>query len=345
MGVLVLVHAVRTDAERATHRLVLDAMRDRGHPIMTIAWDAGLVIGLDLAAYGPVVEIEDINRWRLPERLVHLGATPVARLLRQGRVRWWWRRARHCRAVVVLGPIREEMRHYAPPGLPVTALVVPRTPEPAESMAATTTFADAVLWVGEDGPAGTIPVVEVLRDQGDGASAARPASGPVVGLGPADWRAAPDLFLRVLADAGRPTEAIWVGADPEDGRTFPYRFDADHLGLGDAVAWEPDPVHGVTALASARAVIVTSRRPYELPVGPVLGALPAGELLAALGIPVVGFDGPVADALGLGPDRRAPYPDTRALADRLVTALRQPATNRTGDLLGALCERLLASAS
>lgn len=341
---LVLVHAVRTDAERLTYRLVLDALHRRGHPITTIAWDTGLVIGLDLERYGPVRAIEDLNRWRLPERLVHLGATPVARMLRQGRVRYWWRQARCSKAVVVLGPIREEMRHYAPPGLPVNALVVPREPEPAESVAATAALADAVFWVGEGGPAGTTPVAEVLRQATDRDAAADPTSGPViVGLGPADWRAAPDLFLRVLADADQPVTAVWIGADPEDGRLFPYRFDAEHLGVGDAVTWEPDIVDGVAVLASARVVLVTSREPHELPVGPVLGLLPAGELLAVLRVPVVAFDGAAADALRLDPSRRAVYPDTRALAERLVTALRQPSVNRTDLLVGSLCDRLLAS--
>ena len=79
-----------------------------------IVWDRGKVIAFDLERFGPVREVEEINRWVLPQRLAKLGLRPVARWLRNRRVRGWWDEAGPPDLVLCLGPIRSELVNYRP---------------------------------------------------------------------------------------------------------------------------------------------------------------------------------------------------------------------------------------
>ena len=112
--VLVLVHAVRGNEDREVARLLLGRLAERGVRISALVWDRGMITpGLDLDGFGPVREIEAINRWRAPQWLAKGGLTPLARFLRQTRVRSWWRRLGRPDSVVLLGPLREEMVHLS----------------------------------------------------------------------------------------------------------------------------------------------------------------------------------------------------------------------------------------
>jgi hypothetical protein len=337
LRVLVLVHAVRTPEEREVHALLLGRLRARGAAITTIAWDRGMAF-LDLEAFGPVHEIEEINRWPLPQHLGRWGLRPVARLLRQRRVRSWWGREGPPDAVLVLGRLRDEMRHYLPPGSgPVTAVLGWRPPEGAESTAATLALADDVVAADADvaaevhaagTPVRTIAeVVEALTPS--------PADPPdellVCGVGPGDWRGAADLFLRMAAGLpdevdGRPVRFAWLGLDPADGRSYPYLHDADHLGLADRIDWWHRPVEALAALGAASVVVVTGRTPFAPPVHPFVDAAGLPNLLRAQGTPVVGFATPAVEGLDATP---VEYPDVTALGEAVLSRL---ADARTGDL-------------
>jgi hypothetical protein len=340
----VLVHAVRTPEERAVHLALLQRLRRRGARLSVIAWDRGLV-AMDLDELGPVHEIEDINRWRLPQALARVGLRVVARQLRQQRVRSWWRRDGLPDAVLVLGPVRPEMAHYLPDGSgPVGLIVGWRAAEGAEDLAATLALVDHVLASGER-RAEVAGAEARVRTVDEVVAAHTPAGGgdvpdAVVGLGPDDWRGAPDLFLRAVARLDpAPGELAWGGVDPEDGRSFPYRFDADQLGV-DGIGWLPDPVDVLDVVARAAVVVVTGRAP--IPLHPLVDDAGPAAFFAAAGLPVVGFDTPAMAAVSGPGTATVGYPDVAALTDAVARRLAEAAPADVDGVLDDLLDALLA---
>jgi glycosyltransferase involved in cell wall biosynthesis len=224
------------------------------------------------------------------------------------------------------------MRHYVPPGAgPVTAVLGWRGPEGAESLAATLELADHVL-AADDTTAREVhdadPAVDV-HTLAELVSAVAPSPAPagdevlVCGVGPGDWRGAPDLWLRVAAAlpetvGERPIRFAWLGLDPTDGRSYPYLYDAEHLGLVGRVDWCHAPAEAIDALGRCSAVVVTGRASFEFPVHAFVDAVGADAYLRALGVPIVGFDTGALDGLG---GSAVPYPDVAALADRVLERL------------------------
>jgi len=352
--VLVVVHAVREDTGRAWSRLVVDRLAERGVAMSFLVWDRGMVApGAIRPEDGPLREIEAINRWRLPQWLARGGGRRPARLLRNARLRWWWRRLGRPDAVLVLDPLRPEMRHYLPVGVPVGLLLTGRPLEPAEDPVRSVGLADRVV--------GTEPAPGAPDQSGLDAAAllddaalevgASPGPGPeeplVVGLGPADWRAAPDLFVRVAATARArsqgPIRFAWVGMDPDDGRTFPYRHDRDRLGLGGRLSMTDLPEPALSLLRRAAAVVVTARAPHPVVTHPWCDLVAPDRLLDALGVPVVAFATPGADGLTPAGAIRVPYPDVPALADALVDSLDGGGPNRLSGRLDRLLDALIAA--
>ncbi|MBL8778115.1 MAG: hypothetical protein JNK12_19400 [Acidimicrobiales bacterium] len=364
-SVLVVVHAVREDRERRAYALLLDRLRADGHELSVICWDRGKSV-LDLEALGPVGDIEDVNRWRLPIWLAKHGLAPVARRLRHARMRWWWHRAHHPASVVVLGLLRPEMAHYLPPGVPVGAVLGWRPPEDPESLATTLTAADTVV-ARDDATAAACraedPDVDVavfehlwprlhwslhlrLPPLTAPAAVGIPDGRPfVLGLGPLDWDGGADQFVAMAgrvraALPGAPVHFGWVGGHPEGPSHFPYRFDADRLGVAATFHWlgERDDYHELVRRADV--VVLPGHRPLTLPYDPTVGwylaedrDLPAAftplpepfaALLDVLEVPVVRFDLPESEALTLGRGTTVTYPDTAALAAAVVDALDRP---------------------
>jgi len=120
--VLVVAHRAggRSGTPAALGPLV-DLLRVEGRRPTVLLWDAtGAPSSVRRAR--PLREVEAINRWRLPIWLGHRGRLALMRRLRAARVRWWWLRWRRCREVLLVGPLRPEVRHYLPPlGVPVVA--------------------------------------------------------------------------------------------------------------------------------------------------------------------------------------------------------------------------------
>lgn len=294
--VVVVVHAVREDAERRAHALLLDRLRADGHDLSVICWDRGKSV-LDLDALGPVGDIEDVNRWRLPIWLAGHHLRPLARRLRHGRMRSWWARARSPRCVVVLGLLRPEMPHYLPPGTHVGAVLGWRGPEEPESLDVTLAEADAVVAVDADTAAACRAAdpharVEVFPNLWNRLHwslhlqlpppAAPTALGIpddaalVVGLGPIDWGGGADQFVQVAgrvrrALPGRPVHFAWIGGHPEGPDHFPYRFDSERLDLSGSLHWcgERDDYHELVRRADV--VVLPARRPFTLPYDPTVG--------------------------------------------------------------------------
>jgi glycosyltransferase involved in cell wall biosynthesis len=179
-----------------------------------------------------------------------------------------------------------------------------------------------------------------------------PASGDgpalVVGLGPGDWRGGADVFLRVAAalralPGHEHTRFAWLGLDAEDGRSFPYLFDADHLGLADAVRWVSDHDGAVAALREADAVLVTDRAEFPLDlVHPVLDVV--GPLaLDGCGVPVVAFDTPAARRLVSDRAELVTYPDVGAAAAALGAAIGRGRRGGLDELLDRVVDDLLGA--
>ena len=293
---VVLVDAVREDRERRAYGLLLDRLQADGHPLVVICWDRGRSV-LDLGALGPVFDVEDVNRWRLPIWLAHHHLRPLARRLRHARMRWWWARARRPAAVVVLGTIRPELAHYVPPGARVGAVLGWRPPEPAESLPATLAAADRVLAVDEAtaaecravDPEADVVVVEHLWPRlhwslhldlpapRAPAEVGIPDDAPfVLGLGPLGWAGGADQFVQVAGRLHREAGGLaphfaWVGGHPEGPSHYPYRFDVERLGLAGRFHWlgERDDYHELVRRADV--VVLPARRPFPLPYDPTVG--------------------------------------------------------------------------
>ena len=340
---LLLVHAVRDEVERKALRLVLTWLQVQGATFSTIAWDTGKVIELDLAALGPVHEIEAINRWPLPQRLRRVGLAPLARLLRNRRVRGWWTESGTPDVVLVLGPVRAEMAHYVPPGAgPVVALVGWRPLEGEESMAATAALADHRAGPEDDAevtihlgvvPPPTAPGVWTWspddRSRRSGRLGVPDDAFVVLGLGPTDWRGAPDLALRALHRVVRAVpdgdvHLVWLGGTPEHPDSHPYHFDVHRLGLDDRVHWLGDAEDQVDLLRRADAVVLVAREPVSIPNerrGPSFHS--TAELLRWLPVPMAALDTPANRELGHDGTTWVAYPDTDALAESLLAAVHE----------------------
>ena len=293
---LVMVHAVREDAEKRAYELLLDRLRADGHTLSVIAWDRGKSV-LDLDRLGPVGDIEDVNRWRVPIWLAASGLRPVARRLRHACMRWWWARAHHPTTVVVLGLIRPEMRHYLPTDAHVGVVVGMRPPEAPESMAETLQVADTVLALDHEtadhcravDPTVDVRVFEDLWRRLHWSLHLRlpPADSPaqagirddtafVLGLGPIDWDGGTDQFVAVAGRVQRiaPERRVefgWVGGHPGGPDLYPYRFDVDALGLTDRFHWlgERDDYHEFVRRADV--VVLAGRRAFPTPYDPTVG--------------------------------------------------------------------------
>lgn len=137
----------------------------------------------------------------------------------------------------------------------------------------------------------------------------------VVGAGPPTRDGGVDLFLELMAavDSRVPAEFAWVGARP---RVIARRLDAETatLGMGERIGWRapgsgptgPGAVHVVTARTASAARSALA----ELAPGvSVLGMASTTDVVALLE--------PVALSI-------LPYPDTAALAERIVEAARDP---------------------
>lgn len=374
--VVVVVDAVREEPERHEHQQLLDGLRADGATFSVIVWDRGRSV-LDLGALGPVADVEDLNRWRLPIGLAKVAPLrPVARALRHARMRRWWHRATAPASVLVLGTIRPELRHYLPPGLPVGAVVGARAPEPWESWEATVAAADAIValddesaercrTVDPDAPVRLLPQLGPRwRWRVATRSAPTPAPLPdpaeaalVVGLGPVDWDGGPDLFLATLGRlpasvGGRTVVGAWLGDLPDGPSGFPYRFDAERLGLADRLHWLGQRADWSEVVRRADAVVVTARRPVALPFDPIVDGFTddatrlglafdaerhrLAALAALLEVPVVRVATPGADETTAGVGAVVPYPDTAALADAVATLLADPPRRRVDEAVAAL---------
>jgi glycosyltransferase involved in cell wall biosynthesis len=342
------VNAVRLEPERRALRLVLDWLQHQGATFATIAWDRGKVIAFDLEAYGPVHEVEEINRWVLPQRLARWRLGALARFLRNRRVRRWWSAAGPPDLVLLLGPLREELGHYLPPDAgQVIGLLGWRPREEPESLAATEATADRLLVADEAmaaeltgaaavttvAPASTVVAphaaawTTVERDRLSARMGLRASTTVIVGLGPTDWRGAPDLLLRsffALTDSrpGLDLHLAWLGGTPDHRDSYPYHFDVHRLGLDGRVHWLGDPTDHVELLARADLVALVGREPYDIPVerrGPEFAE--TQDLLAWLRVPTVAFDLPADRQLANPWTTLVPYPDTEALARAMGEAL------------------------
>jgi len=129
----------------------------------------------------------------------------------------------------------------------------------------------------------------------------------------------PDIFIDALAKAqagsGRPLRAVMVGAGPDRDK---YIRQAERLKLGGQIRFlEPMPAR--QAFSLARLVVVPSRAeamPYI-----VLEALAAGMPMIATAV------GGIPEIFGLGSCALA-RPDAEELAERMATAIRDPARFR-----------------
>ena len=145
----------------------------------------------------------------------------------------------------------------------------------------------------------------------------------VVGAGPADRRKGIDLFCQVASLVVRDTpEArfVWLGDDDKD-LARDCKAWLDVLGLSGKVHFiglVKDPEVYASHVAAADIFLMTSREdPFP---SVVLDAM-------TVGIPVVGFQdaGGFADLLAQGAGLLAPYEDRAAMADAVLSLIRQPA--------------------
>jgi glycosyltransferase involved in cell wall biosynthesis len=141
----------------------------------------------------------------------------------------------------------------------------------------------------------------------------------VGGIGPSDWTAGPDLFLRAAAVAAArhpdlPVRFVWVGA-PDDGPTrWILEHDVRHAGLADRVTLTGE-LRDAGAWAGAVDLLLVTDRVDALPSSVLQGG--------AMGVPVLGFRGgalqQLADDVGGWPAvSLAPPLDVVALVDALA---------------------------
>lgn len=333
------------DADRGLTAL-LAWLRQAGQRPRLLVWDAS-DLGR-LARFGPVREVEAVNRWRLPQWLERHGRHRAKRRLRHLRVRWWWLRWRRCHAAYLWGPLRPALRHYVPSDLPVVADLAgggppppPAAPAPPDDLdeapdtGVTVALADRVLVAhGVSPPPGEQPVTEVAPRS---ALAALDVAGPSrhrplrrrLGL-PADalvlasWGPAPreplvgaERFLRLVWTVRdrRPdldVHGAWFGGDERSRRHLPVTYERSLLGLDDVVRIVPEPVLARVGdeLADVVDLVVLTH------LGPAR-RWPT-DRVAAAGVPVHRFD---RTEVELGATEVATYPDVTGLAEAVAEGL------------------------
>jgi glycosyltransferase involved in cell wall biosynthesis len=241
------------------------------------------------------------------------------------------------------------MRHYLPPGeRPVSAVLGFRALEPAEDLTATLELADVVVAADPSTAAACregraeaqlLTFADLLATDGGPTGAEGAAAEPfVVGVGPGDWRGAPDLFVRAADHLrhrpGRSSARFgWIGLDPDDDRSFPYRFDATRLDLDGAITWTDRPAAAVDLLRRADVLVLTARSAFPLPIHPWVTTLEPARFLGAIGTPVVGFATPAVVDLAGTAVATVPYVDTEALAAAIDAAIDRSVPSRVPQLL------------
>lgn len=292
---LVMVDDLRIEyhgEEQWAYELLLDHLRARGHEFTVITWDRDQSV-LDLDGLGTVRYVEDVNRWRLPTWLAKHHLRPVARRLRHARVRWWWARAHGPRSVLVLGALRPELAHYAPPGAHVGVVLGWRAPSPPTSLSVTLGMADAVLTADAAtadrcrnvDPGADVALIDDVWPRLHLALDFQPPPPPapalagieaesalVLGMGPANWSGGVDQFIAMAGRLRRivPERRIqfaWLGWVPEGPDLYPYRFDIERLGLTGHHRWLGEREDWHEFVQRADVFVVTARVPRLPPHG------------------------------------------------------------------------------
>lgn len=309
---------------------VVEWLAGRGWRPRLLVWDAADV-GERLRRLAPLREVEQINRWRLPQRLGSWGWRGAMRRLRNLRVRWWWARSGRPTATWACGPLRPEMVHYLPPGTrPVVGDLGALVPAAAVAGAVHGPSPDVVrglpgvvLEPEAGGPLGEADVVAVPGHPRRDAARARLGLDPdvvVVGAwGPSALAplVGADAFLRTIWSlrerrADLAVRALWFGGDERSRAWFPVVHQVAHLGLDGVVRLHPE--HDLADdLALVLDVLVLSHAGRAR-------SWPADHVRAAA-VPVVRFDqAEVAPGEGEG-DRTVAFPDVAALADGVGRAI------------------------
>ena len=147
-----------------------------------------------------------------------------------------------------------------------------------------------------------------------------------------EWRKAPDLLLRAAWSVRRrrpdiDLHVLWIGGDPSATDGWQMGHEARQLGLGDRfhhAAATADPL----PLLAALDVYASTAREDAFP----LAALEA----AATGRPVVTFaTGGVSELVAGDAGLVAPFPDTDAFADALISFHDDPAARELAGQVGA----------
>lgn len=345
---VVLVHAVREPKERAAHALLLRWLTRRDLDLTFIIWERAIV-EMDLEEFGRVHQIDLINRWRLPVWLSRMGLRRVTRALRNLCVRWWWRDTGPEPAAIALGPFRAEMANYLPPGTTRLGTILGwRPPEGLESIDAVLAASTAIATTDAEARRlcrlrgdvdlaswdGLVAFPSWPRDSREREELSSGLGIPgesllVAGLGPLDWRGGPDLFLRVAAGLQRsatdlPLRFIWLGGQPDGPNFYPYDFDTEHFGLGDAMIWNGEPDDYGDLLRRLDAIALVNRQPFRPPLVDPMVLFDTPTILRSLDIPLIGFDLPATEVMAGPHADRIPYPDVRAMTAALERALRGP---------------------
>lgn len=169
--------------------------------------------------------------------------------------------------------------------------------------------------------------VETARGKPDAMQIARIRSGlgiaenalVVGGAGTADWRKGVDVFVLLAAAiarkyTGRPVHFVWVGGGAQHGRLDELRYDAQRLGVGDALHFVETTPDYLQYLALFDMLALTSRE----------DCFPLVMLEAALfGKPVLCFDdaGGAREFVGEDAGCIAPYLNVETMADQAAMLL------------------------
>ena len=135
--------------------------------------------------------------------------------------------------------------------------------------------------------------------------------------GTLDWRKAPDLFVRILAEVerrtDRPVHAAWFGGSPDGPWARHLRAMAAGCGLTDRVHLVPEQDRPDRSFPALDLFVLPSRE----------DAYPLVCLeAAAAGVPLVCFtSGGAPELAAMGAGITVPYPDVRAFAEAVADLL------------------------
>lgn len=149
----------------------------------------------------------------------------------------------------------------------------------------------------------------------------------VVGCGEASERKGTDLFVEVAAHLSSHPEVhlAWVGRRLRAAARV-LDHDVEACGLGGRVTWIDDLDDPIPMLAAADLLVMTSRDDPQ-PLVPLEAAF--------VGTPTVAFDvGGLHDLADAGAVASVPFPDTEAMASRVVELVGAPGE---GAVLAAAC--------